>query len=200
MRGTPTPVSPPPPRCPADRKTFSKPRRPFEKERLDSELKMVGQFGLRGKRELWRVQLKLSQMRKAARTLLTLDEDDPRRMFEGEALLRRMMRYGVLDESKRELDYVLALTPSDFLERRLQTLVFKLGLAKSIHHARVLIRQRHIRVGKQIVNVPSFLVRTDSQKHIDFSLSSPFGGGRPGRNRRKREAAKRGGGDEEDDE
>merc|ERR1712118_524447 len=114
----------------------------------DSELKMVGQFGLRGKRELWRVQLKLSQMRKAARTLLTLDEDDPRRMFEGEALLR----------------------------------------------------QRHIRVVKQIVNVPSFLVRTDSQKHIDFSLSSPFGGGRPGRNRRKREAAKRGGGDEEDDE
>ena len=192
--------STPLPRCPADRKTFSKPRRPFEKERLDSELKMVGQFGLRGKRELWRVQLKLSQMRKAARTLLTLDEDDPRRMFEGEALLRRMMRYGVLDESKRELDYVLALTPSDFLERRLQTLVFKLGLAKSIHHARVLIRQRHIRVGKQIVNVPSFLVRTDSQKHIDFSLSSPFGGGRPGRNRRKREAAKRGGGDEEDDE
>ena len=163
----------------------------------------MGQFGLRGKRELWRVQLKLSQMRKAARTLLTLDEDDPRRMFEGEALLRRMMRYGVLDESKRELDYVLSLTPSDFLERRLQTLVFKLGLAKSIHHARVLIRQRHIRVGKQIVNVPSFLVRTDSQKHIDFSLSSPFGGGRPGRNRRKREAAKAaraGGGDEEDDE
>lgn len=44
-----------------------------------------------------------------------------------------------------------------------QTLVFKLGLAKSIHHARVLIRQRHIRVGKQIVNIPSFMVRVDSQ-------------------------------------
>jgi uncharacterized membrane protein YgcG len=46
-----------------------------------------------------------------------------------------------------KLDYVLALTPQDFLERRLQTLVFKQGLAKSIHHARVLIRQRHIRCG-----------------------------------------------------
>ncbi len=56
--------------------------------------------------------------------------------------------------------------------------VFKLGLAKSIHHARVLIRQRHIRVRKQVVNVPSFIVRLDSQKHIDFSLKSPFGGGR----------------------
>ena len=56
--------------------------------------------------------------------------------------------------------------------------VFKLGLAKSIHHARVLIRQRHIRVRKQVVNIPSFIVRLDSQKHIDFSLKSPFGGGR----------------------
>ena len=52
--------------------------------------------------------------------------------------------------------------------------MFKLGLAKSVHHARVLIRQRHIRVGKQIVNVPLFLVRTDSQKHIDFALTRPL--------------------------
>lgn len=93
----------------------------------------------------------------------------------------------------------------DFLERRLQTQVFKLGLAKSIHHARVLIKQRHIRVGKQIVDVPQFMVRTDSQKHIDFSLSSPFGGGRPGRVKRKAMAAKSGGGgaaaeEAEDDE
>jgi len=76
-------------------------------------------------------------------------------------------------------------------------------LAKSIHHARVLIRQRHIRVGKQVVNVPSFVVRLDSQKHIDFSLTSPYGGGRPGRVKRKRAAAaakKEEGGDEEEEE
>merc|ERR1739842_143950 len=86
---------------------------------------------------------------------------------------------------------VLGLKIEDFLERRLQTQVFKLGLAKSIHHARVLIRQRHIRVRKQVVNVPSSIVRLDSQKHIDFSLKSPFGGGRPGRVKRKN--AKKGG-------
>ena len=127
----------------------------------------------------------------AARTLLTLDDKDTKRIFEGAALMRRMYRYGFLDESQTKLDYVLALTPADVLERRLQTLVFKLGLAKSIHHARVLIRQRHIRVGKQVVNVPSFMVRVDAQKHIDFALSSPFGGGRPGRNKRKANAAKK---------
>merc|ERR1719287_129883 len=111
-----------------------------------------------------------------------------------------MYKYGFLDESQEKLDYVLALTAQEVLERRLQTLVFKLGLAKSIHHARVLIKQRHIRVGKQIVNVPSFLVRVESQKHIDFSLKSPFGGGRPGRVKRRKQAAGGGGDDDEDEE
>ena len=185
----------------ADGKTFKKPRRPFEKERLDAELKIVGEFGLRNKRELWRVQFALNKLRNAARGVLTLDEKDPKRIFEGEAIMRRMRNYGLLDETQDKLDYVLALGPEQFLERRLQTLVFKLGLAKSVHHARVLIRQRHIRVGKQIVNVPSFLVRTDSQKHIDFALNSPLGGGRPGRVKRKRMAAAAGGdGDEEEED
>jgi small subunit ribosomal protein S9e len=177
-------------------KTSRTPRRPYEKERIDAELKIVGEYGLKNKREVWRVQKTLSGVRKAARVLLTLDETDPRRLFEGAALMRRLHRSGVLDEQQNELDYVLALKTGDFLERRLQTLVFKLGLAKSVHHARVLIRQRHIRVGQQICNVPSFMVRGDSQKHIDFALTSPLGGGRPGRVRRKRLASASGGGDD----
>jgi small subunit ribosomal protein S9e len=126
-------------------KTYSTPRRPFEKERLDQELKLIGQFGLRNKHEVWRVRYTLAKIRKAARELLTLEEKDPKRLFEGNALLRRLVRIGVLDESKMKLDYVLGLKVEDFLERRLQTQVLHLGLAKSIHHARILIRQRHIR-------------------------------------------------------
>ena len=129
----------------SDGKTFKRPCPPYEKEHLDSELKLVGEYGLRCKRELWRVQYALSLTRNAARELLTLDEKNPKRIFEGEALLRRMNHYGLLDETQNKLDYVLALTVENFLERRLQTLVFKSGMAKSIHHARVLIRQRHIR-------------------------------------------------------
>merc|ERR1711871_1528305 len=137
-------------------KTSRVPRRPFEKARLDAELKLMGLFGLRCKREIWRVQRAHAHVRKAARELL---------------------------------------------KRRLQTQGFKLGLSKSIHHARVLIRQRHIRVGRQIVNVPSFMVRLDSQKHIDHSLSSPFGGGPPGRVKRRSNAAKanKADGDEDDE-
>ncbi|RKP13256.1 hypothetical protein BJ684DRAFT_20239 [Piptocephalis cylindrospora] len=160
----------------ADSKTNKVPRRPFESERIDQELKLIGEFGLRNKREIWR----------------------------GNALIRRLIRIGVLDETKAKLDYVLGLKIEDFLERRLQTQVFKLGLAKSVHHARVLIRQKHIRVGKQVVNVPSFIVRLESQKHIDFALTSPYGGGRPGRVKRRRQrnaaSSANAGEEEEDDE
>ncbi|KAJ2777327.1 ribosomal 40S subunit protein S9B [Coemansia interrupta] len=184
----------------ADSKTYKVPRNPFEKERLDRELKLCGEYGLRNKREIWRVAYALSNIRRAARELLKLENKDPRRLFEGNALIRRLIRIGVLDDTKAKLDYVLSLKVEDFLERRLQTQVFKLGLAKSIHHARVLIRQRHIRVGKQVVNVPSFIVRLDSQKHIDFALNSPFGGGRPGRVARKRAANAAGGADADEEE
>ena len=178
--------------------TSRTPRRPFEKERLDQELKIVGEYGLRNKREVWRIQLVVSKLRKAARELLTLDEKDPRRLFEGPAILRRLHRIGVLDESVNKLDAVLDIKAQDFLERRLQTQVFKRGLAKSIHHARVLIKQRHIRVGKQVVDAPSFIVRVESQKHIDFATTSPYGGGRPGRTQRKRARAAAGAGDGEE--
>jgi small subunit ribosomal protein S9e len=126
-------------------KTSKVPRRPFEAERIDQELKLAGEYGLRNKREIWRIGYTLSNIRRVARELLTLDEKDSRRLFDGNALIRRLIRIGVLDESKAKLDYVLALRIEDFLERRLQTLVFKLGLARSVHHARVLIKQRHIR-------------------------------------------------------
>lgn len=68
-------------------KTYVTPRRPFEKARLDQELKIIGEYGLRNKREVWRVKYTLARIRKAARELLTLEEKDPKRLFEGKILL-----------------------------------------------------------------------------------------------------------------
>ncbi|CAN6717804.1 unnamed protein product [Malus baccata var. baccata] len=159
-------------------------RRPYEKERLDAKLKLVGEFGLRSKRAV-EGSASQSRIRNNARELLTLDEKNPRRIIKG--------------EGQNKLDYVLALNVENFLERRLQTIMFKTSMAKSIHHARVLIRLRHIR---QVVNIPSFLVRCDTEKHIDFSLTSPLGGRRPGRVKRMNTnaAAKKAAGGDADEE
>ena len=161
-------------------KVFKRPKKPFEKERLDMELNSVGKYGLQNKREYLTVQYALAKIRKAARELLTLDRSDSRRVFEGEALLKRMMRLGVLKPEEGSLDFILSLKTEQLLERRLQTVVFKRHMANSVHHSRVLIRQRHIAVGKQLVNIPSFLVRVASEPHVQHSLTSCIKTGRPG--------------------
>jgi small subunit ribosomal protein S9e len=168
------------------RKTSKVPRKPFDKDRLISELRVIGTYGLRCKREAWRVQFTLAKIRKAARGLMTLSQDDPRRIFEGDALLRRMVRLGLLKENERKLDYILGLTLNQFMGRRLQTLVAEKKLANSVHHARVLIRQRHIAVGKQLVNIPSFMVRVSSEQHIQMAPKSVFKTGAMGRMKKKR--------------
>ena len=133
-------------------------------------LLLIGQFGLKNKREVWRVQYILTRIRKAARDLLMLEETDSRRVFEGEALIKRMQRIGVLGKDQNQLDYVLGLTTKQFLERRLQTIVFQSKNARSIHEARALIFQKKIGISqgirRKVINIPSFIVRTESENSI----------------------------------
>jgi len=74
--------------------------------------------------EVWRIRLGLAKIRSAARDRLNLEEKDQKRLFEGNALLRRLVRIGDIDQTKMKLDFVLWLKIEDFLERRLQTQVF----------------------------------------------------------------------------
>merc|ERR1712137_724961 len=131
--------------CPETTVRLSRPPDVLLRRSASMPMQLIGEYGLKNKREVWRVNLMVAKMRKAARELLTLEEHDPKRIFEGVALLRRLHNYGILPENQNQLDYVLSLGVTNILERRLQTLVFKLGFAKSIHQARVYIRQRHIR-------------------------------------------------------
>ena len=167
-------------------KVYATPRRPFVASRIKSELELVGKFGLRCKREIFRAKFMLSKIRGTARELLTLEEHDQRRIFEGEALLRRLHMLGILSTDKNELDYVLSLKVEDLLKRRLQSIISDNNTTKSIHQARVWIRHGHIQVGNQKVDVPSFIVRTASEKYINIKDRSPFGSNpKPGRHARR---------------
>lgn len=182
-------------------KTLSTPKRPYEKERIDNELLITGTYGLKNKREIWRVQYILARIRKAARTLLTLPENDQKRVFEGGALIKRMIRLGVLAKDQKKLDYVLGLTLQQFLDRRLQTIVFsKSKFAKSIHEARTLIFQRKISINrgnrKQVINIPSYVVRNKNEQHIHKNISTKENTRTIKRTIRKREEKAQGGDDE----
>ena len=128
-----------------DSKTYSVPKRPWEKERVAQELKIIGVYGLKNKKEIWRVQYLLGKIRTIAKELLLLNPTDPKRLFQGEALLKRMAKMGLLAPAEMRLEFVLGLTVNQFMERRLQTLLWKSNKSKSVHHARVLINGKHIR-------------------------------------------------------
>ncbi|KAL0230264.1 hypothetical protein PCE1_003825 [Barthelona sp. PCE] len=176
-------------------KTSKKPLNMFDRSRLNEELRLCGEFGLKSKGEIYRVRYALGKIRQHARNLLTLESDSLIRQFEGAALLRRLHRYGILDESKNELDYVLSLTAKDLLRRRLQSIVQDRS-DKSIHEARVDIKKRHYRVGKQLVDVPSYMVRVQNENMIDLAYTSSLTNHKAGRRAKKNKSKQSEEGDE----
>lgn len=179
-------------------KTYTTPKKPFTKPRLDAELKLCGEYGLKCKREIYRARYMLAKIRRTARDLLTLDENDIKRRFEGAALLRRLHMLGILDEEKDQLDYVLGLRIEDIFKRRLQSVVVESRLAKSVHHARNIIKARHISVGGRIVNIPSYMVRISNTGRVAIADTSSLGpNGKPGRTKRAAARKQGGAGDDE---
>jgi small subunit ribosomal protein S4 len=137
------------------RKQYSRPRSPWRADQLAQELYLLGTFGLRNKRELWKAQTQLSSVRKQARTLLAATETV--RLREEKKLLDSLRRKGLVGESAT-LDDILSLTVEDVLARRLQSMVFKKGMALSPLHSRQLIVHGHVMVGGRVITVPGYAV------------------------------------------
>jgi len=151
------------------RKKYETPRFAWRTDTLQQELKLLGQYGLRNKRELWRHETALSRFREIARSLLGMSVEE--RKKHEKQLLDRLNRLGILPETAA-LDDVLDLAIEDMLERRLQTIVFNRGLAKSIHQARQLITHGHIAIETQRIHSPSYLVLRNEEAKITYSPTS----------------------------
>jgi small subunit ribosomal protein S4 len=153
------------------RKKYETPRFPWRTDVLQSELKLLGQYGMRNKRELWRHETMLSRFREIARSLLGTPAEEREKLEK--QLLNRLNRLGMLPETA-VLDDVLDLSIEDILERRLQTIVFRKGLAKSIHQARQIIAHGHIVISRQRVPSPSYLVLRDEEAKVAYAPTSNF--------------------------
>lgn len=151
------------------RKKYETPRHPWRRDQIEAELKLIGEYGLRNKRELWRYKTMLSQIRGIARSLLAGSESE--RAKAEKEYLQKLSRVGVLPE-EASIDDVLDLDIKGLLERRLQTIVYRAGLSKSIHQARQLISHGHIAVGNRAVAVPGYLVQKAEESAIKYNPHS----------------------------
>lgn len=181
------------PRC---SKRSRVPRKPYDRDRLIDEMKMLGEYGLKNKTELWTFEKISDDAKKQARDLL-ISTNAQQLVVQGRTLLNRLVKLGIFSDVdfadvgdlKKNLSKVLDLTAKSFLERRLQQRVFGAGLAKSVHHARNLISNHHISVNGCVVNKPGFLVTAESEGHIEINKFSSLAGARLGRSKKRATSA-----------
>ncbi len=153
------------------RKKYQTPSHPWQADRIQEEKKLLEEYGLKNKREIWKALAILRRIRRQARELLGKRGKQAER--QEKLLMARLQRLNLLKEGST-LDDVLGLTVRDILDRRLQTLVYKKGLASTIKQARQFIVHGHITVGGKKVTAPSYLVPADEEDTIAYAENSPI--------------------------
>lgn len=135
------------------------------------ELEFLGKYGLRNKREFWKLRTTLGNWRNIARQSRTLPSEVASEVQQ--ELIKKLNRLGILGP-EAEFDDVLLLTVEDVLKRRLQTLVYEKGLANTVYQARQYIVHGHIQIGGKKISAPSYLVKKEEEDLIIFAPNSPL--------------------------
>ncbi len=151
------------------RRVWRKPKRPLNYELKMEELKTVGTFGLRTKRELWKTNTELSRIRHQARSLLALRQEV--REEKEPILMKSLARIGLVS-SDATLDDVLNLNVDNLLSRRLQTIVSKKFEFKTPYQARQAVIHGHIMIGNRKIDIPSYTVTVGEEDGIHFAPES----------------------------
>ena len=158
------------------RKNWRKPKRPLNYDLLNEELYVLGTFGLKNKRELWKAHTELSRVRNQARSLLALTQEA--REKKEQVLMKSLTRIGLVNANST-LDDVLNLKVTDLLSRRLQTIVQKKGLIKSPYQARQAVVHGHVMIGERVVTVPSYTVKVEEENQIQLVSGVNLGQSQP---------------------
>ena len=140
-------------------KQYSKPKRPFDKARIDEEAIIKKEFGLKNKKEIWKAEAKIKSIREKAKKLISSNKEEQQSFFD------RLKKIGLDVNSIGE---VLALDKKDYLNRRLQTILVKNELTTTTRSARQLITHKKVLVDGKIVNSPSYIVPIKLEKKISL--------------------------------
>ncbi len=142
------------------RKAYHTPKRPWDKERIQSEKDVMKKFGLKNKKEIWRTASLLRKYRKLARELAAKRNEETERI-----IIEKLAKLGIL-KKESTLDDVLGLTIEDFLNRRLETVIYKKSLANTTKQARQFITHGKVLIKNRKVKFPSYIVPIDEEDNI----------------------------------
>ena len=138
-------------------KIYSRPKRPFEKSRIDEEATIKEDFGLKNKKEIWKADARIKSMREKAKKLISATPEEQKLLFD------KLKKIGLNVEA---ISDVLALTKEDYLKRRLQTIVSTKKISTTLKGARQLITHKKILVDGRVINTPSYIVPVELEKKI----------------------------------
>ncbi|MBW2986980.1 30S ribosomal protein S4 [Candidatus Woesearchaeota archaeon] len=153
------------------RKKYNTPMHPWQKERLDEEREIRKKYGTRNKKEIWRMDSKLKSFFVGAKKANGAKTEQDK--LEAEQLLTRIRRLGLIKETDGP-DAILDLKLPNLMERRLQTIVLKKGLARTAKQARQFITHEHVLIGDKKITSPSYLVTLEEEGLISFDSKSAF--------------------------
>jgi small subunit ribosomal protein S4 len=152
------------------RKKYSTPTHPWQRERIIEEKDIQREYGLKNKKEIWKYSAKLKSARGQVKKIVAnirLEQSAKERA----QLMDKLLKYGIISKDSKVED-ILDLKQKDFLERRLQTVVFRKGLARSVKQARQFITHGHILVNGKKVTAPAYFISKDEEAKLEFRPTS----------------------------
>jgi small subunit ribosomal protein S4 len=157
------------------RRKYDTPAHPWEGDRIKEENELLMKYGLKNKRELWRAKSYIRTLRAQSRELQArLRTGDPQAKIETEQLLARCARLSLLTMEGATLNDVLSLNTEAVLSRRLQTVLYRKGLAFTPKQARQLIVHGHAAIGTRRVTIPGYIVKRSEEDQVQYHESSPI--------------------------
>lgn len=149
------------------KKTYSRPHKIWDKQRLVEEAKLKKEFHFKNKTELWKLTTKLANIRALSRKLIAQKGTEAGQR-EAKQLLSHLNKLGLI-KKEAKIEEVLGLTIRNIMERRLQTIVVRKGMAYTPKQARQFIVHCHILVKGKNITSPNYLLNTDEEKDVKYT-------------------------------
>ena len=139
------------------KKGFVRPKKLYEKSRIEEENKLVDKYGLKNKREIWKTIAKIRYFRHRAKDLAKASPEEQQVLF---------MKLNSLGLKVMNIADVLALDLESLLRRRLPSIIAQKNLANTVKQARQLVVHKKVRINGKVVNIPSYIVSINEESKI----------------------------------